>query len=166
MEHDFKVEELPPQPALAIRETAAVAEIPAKMGECFAALGRFFGERRIPFAGPPFAYYHSWSDAATVMDVGFPVPPGTVGRRADPGHHPPRRPDRHGNAHRPVRQDRRNIQRHGRLDEIERPDARRAHVGNVPDRSGGGAQPGQVGHPAVLAGRLTFLRGDPPRFIS
>jgi effector-binding domain-containing protein len=79
MEHDFKVEELPPQPALAIRETAAVAEIPAKMGECFAALVRFFGERRIPFAGHPFAYYHSWSDAATVMDVGFPVPPGTAG---------------------------------------------------------------------------------------
>jgi effector-binding domain-containing protein len=79
MEHDFKVEELPVQPALAIRETAALAEIPAKMGECFAALGRHFGERRIPFAGHPFAYYHSWSDTATVMDVGFPVPPGTAG---------------------------------------------------------------------------------------
>jgi AraC family transcriptional regulator len=79
MEHDFKVEELVPQPALAIRETAAAAELPAKMGDCFDALGRFFGERRIPFAGPPFAFYHSWSDAETVMDVGFPVPPGTAG---------------------------------------------------------------------------------------
>ncbi len=79
MEHDFKVEEMAPQPALAIRETAAAAEIPAKMGECFDALGKFFGERGIPFAGPPFALYHSWSDEATVMDVGFPVPPGTPG---------------------------------------------------------------------------------------
>ena len=79
MEHVFKVEEMPEQSALAIRETAAVAEIPAKMGECFDALCRFFGERRIPFAGPPFALYHSWSDAATVMDVGFPVSAGTAG---------------------------------------------------------------------------------------
>ena len=79
MEHDFKVEEMMPQPALAIRETAAMAEIPAKMQECFCALGQYIGERSVPVAGPPFALYHSWSDAATVMDVGFPVPPGTVG---------------------------------------------------------------------------------------
>jgi effector-binding domain-containing protein len=79
MEHDFKIEELEALPALAVRETAAAAEIPAKMGECFDAICRFAEERRLPFIGPPFAYYHSWSDVETVMDVGFPVAPGTAG---------------------------------------------------------------------------------------
>jgi effector-binding domain-containing protein len=79
MNHDFKIIELTEQPALAIRETVAVADIPAKMQEFFGELGRFIKAVNIAIAGPPFALYHSWNDRETVMEVGFPVVPGAAG---------------------------------------------------------------------------------------
>lgn len=79
MEHKFSVVELKAQPGLAIKETVAFGEIPAKMAEFLGELGRFIGERHIAVIGPPFAYYHSWNDKETGMEVGFPVGPGAAG---------------------------------------------------------------------------------------
>jgi len=79
MNHDFKVVELAEQPGLAIRETVAMADIPAKMQEFFGELWRFIKGRNIEVAGPPFALYHSWSERETAMEVGFPVGPGAAG---------------------------------------------------------------------------------------
>jgi effector-binding domain-containing protein len=79
MSHDFNVQELQPQPGLAIRETVANAEIPAKMAELFAELGRFIAAKAAPVIGPPFAYYHSWNEKETVVEVGFPVAAGAAG---------------------------------------------------------------------------------------
>jgi effector-binding domain-containing protein len=79
MSHDFQVKELQPQPGIAIRETVANAEIPAKMAEMFAELGRYIGMNAVPAIGPPFAYYHSWNEKETVVEVGFPVAPGGKG---------------------------------------------------------------------------------------
>ncbi|MBM3310189.1 MAG: GyrI-like domain-containing protein [Candidatus Aminicenantes bacterium] len=79
MEHDFKVVELKERPALAIRETVANADIPAKMRGFFVELWMFIKGRNVEIAGPPFALYHSWNDRETVMEVGFPVGPGAAG---------------------------------------------------------------------------------------
>ena len=79
MNPQFEVIETQPQAGLSIREKVGNSEIPAKMGEFFAAIGGYVGRARIPIVGPPFALYHSWGDKETDMEVGFPVAPGAAG---------------------------------------------------------------------------------------
>lgn len=79
MEHKFSVVELKPQLGLAIKETVAFGEIPADLAEFLGELSRFIGERHIAVVGPSFAYYPSWNDKETVIEVGFPVGPGAAG---------------------------------------------------------------------------------------
>ena len=79
MDYGFKVVELNPQPALAIREKLSFAEIPGKMPGFFEELCRFFAARKIAIVGAPFALYRSWDDKETEMEVGFPVGPGAAG---------------------------------------------------------------------------------------
>ena len=73
MEKGFSIVELKPQDALAIKEEVANPEIPRRMGEIFGELMAFIQRNRVQAAGPPFALYHSWNDAKTVMEVGFPI---------------------------------------------------------------------------------------------
>jgi len=70
---DFKIVDLQPQNALAIREEVSNQEVSKKIREIFGELMAFFQRNRVQMAGPPFALYHSWSDTKTVMEVGFPV---------------------------------------------------------------------------------------------
>ena len=79
MAYDFKIEELAPQQTLAIRETAAMAEIPAKIAGSFRRPGPLLRRTAHLVRRSSVRPVHSWSDAATVMDVGFPVPPGAEG---------------------------------------------------------------------------------------
>lgn len=73
MENDFRIVELGPQNALAVKDEVSHQEIPKRMGEIFGELMSFMQRNRIQAAGPPFVLYHSWSGAKTVMEVGFPV---------------------------------------------------------------------------------------------
>ncbi|MBI0582635.1 MAG: GyrI-like domain-containing protein [Methanomassiliicoccus sp.] len=60
------------QKAIAVREKVRTNEIPQAFGHMFGELMPVLqGEVRC--AGPPFAYYHSWSDEGTDMEVGFPI---------------------------------------------------------------------------------------------
>ncbi len=43
------------------------------IGEMFAALGQFIGNKQLPVAGPPFAIYRDHVNGTMAMDVGFPV---------------------------------------------------------------------------------------------
>ena len=79
MKPPFEVIEAQPQAGLSIREKVGNAEIPAKMGEFFGQIAGYAARKGIRLAGPPFALYHSWGDAETDMEVGFPV------ASADPG---------------------------------------------------------------------------------
>jgi len=79
MDYGFKVVELKPQPALAIRGKLSFAEIPGKMPGFFEEICRFIEEKQIPVVGPPFAYYYAWDDKETELEVGLPVGPGVKG---------------------------------------------------------------------------------------
>lgn len=76
---EFEVIEVPEQPALAIRETIAYPDIPARMGEFLGEIASLMGRKGIAFVGPPYTLYHSWGAGATDMEVGMPVPPGIEG---------------------------------------------------------------------------------------
>jgi effector-binding domain-containing protein len=79
MKYNFKVVELKPQPGLVIKEKLAFADIPKKMPGFFEEICRFAAEKKIKFAGAPFAYYSSWTDKETEIEVGIPVGPGVAG---------------------------------------------------------------------------------------
>ncbi len=79
MKIQFEIVELPEQPALTIRDKVPFAEVPASMGRSFGEIAIYMSGKGIPFAGNPFAIYHSWDATHADMEVGFPVPPGSAG---------------------------------------------------------------------------------------
>jgi len=75
---DIKIKEIMEQPTLTIRESAAVATIPERMGQIFSEIIAFMGKKGIAPAGAPFAYWHdmnpeSMSKGVFDMECGFPV---------------------------------------------------------------------------------------------
>jgi len=68
---EFELTTTTAQPAVAIREKVKVNEIPQAMGRMFGEVCKAVGEANL--AGPPFAYYYSWSDQEVDMACGFPV---------------------------------------------------------------------------------------------
>lgn len=69
---EVKVMMTMPQPAIAIRERVKTGDIPQAFGQMFQELMQVL-EKEVRCVGPPFAYYHSWSDDETDMAVGFPI---------------------------------------------------------------------------------------------
>lgn len=73
----MKVEtvKLQPQPMLYLtrRSTMDPATIGQTMGEMFAAMGGFIGERHPPVSGPPMAIYRDHAADGMTIDLGFPV---------------------------------------------------------------------------------------------
>jgi AraC family transcriptional regulator len=69
---EVKVVMTMPQQAIAIREKVKVGEIPQAFGEMFRELAPVL-QKDVRCVGPPFAYYHSWSNDETDMEVGFPI---------------------------------------------------------------------------------------------
>lgn len=61
------------QAAAAIRKKIDVREIPQTMGELYGELAQFLRSHGVQIIGPPFAYYHSWSDESVDLECGFPV---------------------------------------------------------------------------------------------
>ena len=58
---------------MAIREIVEVSTISEKMGQIFGELFGYLGRKGIQPRGPPFAFYHSWSEQTTDMELGVPV---------------------------------------------------------------------------------------------
>jgi len=77
MSLEIGVVEIKEQDYMGIRETLEVSAIPAKMGELFRELFGFIGRMGIKPAGPPFAYYYSFSLERTDMECGVPVSKST-----------------------------------------------------------------------------------------
>lgn len=69
---EIKVITTMPQMAVAIREKVKTGDIPQTVGGMFQELMPLLG-KEVRCVGPPFAYYHSWSDDETDMEVGFPI---------------------------------------------------------------------------------------------
>lgn len=65
--------EIEEQDYLGIREVVEVSAIPTKIGELYGELFGFIGMKGIQLAGPPFAYYHSFSPKKIDMECGVPV---------------------------------------------------------------------------------------------
>ncbi len=57
----------------AIREMVSVENIAQAIGKMYGELTEFIARRGLRMTGPPFVYYHSWSDRSTDMECGFPV---------------------------------------------------------------------------------------------
>ena len=66
---------LRPQPMLYLTRRSGMdpAAISRAMGEMFAAMGAFIGERNPPVAGPPMAIYRDHAADGVTIDLGFPV---------------------------------------------------------------------------------------------
>lgn len=73
MNSEVKEIETVSQPALSIRETVKVADIPASMGKAFMEVWTYMQRKNIAPANAPFAYYHSWSSGEVEMECGFPT---------------------------------------------------------------------------------------------
>jgi effector-binding domain-containing protein len=73
------LEEREPQPVLSIRSTVAVAELAQAQGERLSELWRSMQERDVAPLGPPFVRYHTFGDAETDVELGFPVSAGVAG---------------------------------------------------------------------------------------
>lgn len=69
---DFEILTTTAQAAIAIREKVKMKEIPQAMGRMFAELGPLL-QGEVQCIGPPFAFYHSWTDDEMEVEVGFPV---------------------------------------------------------------------------------------------
>jgi effector-binding domain-containing protein len=61
------------QAGLSIRQMVKFAEIPNMMSKAYGELMTYMQRNDIQMVGPPFVFYHSWSDVETDMDCGFPV---------------------------------------------------------------------------------------------
>ena len=79
MSLEIKVVKAKEQDYLGIREIVEVPIIPDKMGELFGELFGFMGRNGICPAGPPFAYYHSFSPDRIDMECGAPTAVATEG---------------------------------------------------------------------------------------
>lgn len=69
---DFEVILTKTQPAISIREKVKVKDMSTEISRMFDELCPLL-QGEVVCVGPPFAFYHSWSDDETDMDVGFPI---------------------------------------------------------------------------------------------
>jgi effector-binding domain-containing protein len=69
---DIKIADIAPQRAMAIRETVSNEAIANVMGEFFGEVIGYMTSHNIQPLGPPFAYYYSYDQNTTDMEVGFP----------------------------------------------------------------------------------------------
>lgn len=70
---DIQLIDAKEQPAFTVRERVKNSDIPTAMGRMYGELVGFMQRKGVQVAGPPFAYYHSWSDQEVDLECGFPV---------------------------------------------------------------------------------------------
>jgi len=73
MSLDVKEVTLAEQPAIAMRATLPMAQLPEFFGRAFGTLMEFAGEHGAGFAGPPFAQYYSVEPDSVDVEAAFPL---------------------------------------------------------------------------------------------
>ncbi len=73
MDYEIEVRRLSPQPTLMVRGRAALADVPATIGEHLEAVSRRIEELGEEPAGPPYARYHEVGEEEVELEAGFPV---------------------------------------------------------------------------------------------
>lgn len=73
MSHVCEAIEQPDQPLLAIRNRAAVQDLPQVMGRSFGAVGQYLGELGEAPAGPPVVAYYNMDMQDLDLEIGFPT---------------------------------------------------------------------------------------------
>lgn len=72
MSGDIDIIDTVSQPALSIREKVKTEDMPATIGRMFGEVAGCMHRNNVQFAGPPFAFYHSWSNEEVELECGFP----------------------------------------------------------------------------------------------
>ncbi len=61
------------QASITLREKVKVRDIAQAVGRMYGDIYSYMQKNGIPMAGPPFVYYHAWSDQEVDMTCGFPT---------------------------------------------------------------------------------------------
>lgn len=70
---DYELIDTTEQLSAAMRERVGYNEIASAVGRMYGLLWDFIMRRGLRVVGPPFIYYHSWSDESADLECGFPV---------------------------------------------------------------------------------------------
>ena len=76
---EFKIVELKPLQALAIRDVCAARELGNKFGEIYGEIEAFMKKHSVQSAGAPFGIYHAHSPEKFDLEAGIPVKGITAG---------------------------------------------------------------------------------------
>jgi effector-binding domain-containing protein len=70
---EFKVDELPSQIILAIKDSCPASELGTKFGPMYGEIGAVMKKNKLDFAGPVMSYYYSYSPEKTVFEPAIPI---------------------------------------------------------------------------------------------
>lgn len=73
MSYNCELLEQNPQPALSIRTTTTLKELPQELGKAYQAIGEYLGQIGEQPAGPAYAAYFNWDTDTLDVEIGFPV---------------------------------------------------------------------------------------------
>jgi effector-binding domain-containing protein len=70
---EFKIEEQPAQPILAIKDSCTAADIGKTLGRLYGEIGRAMQKNKLDFVAAPMAYFYSFSTEKVVLEAAIPV---------------------------------------------------------------------------------------------
>jgi effector-binding domain-containing protein len=73
MSYQCEIVERPVQPALSVRRTGSVQELPQILGQAFGQIAKYLQQCGEPVAGPPFVAYYNQDMQALEIEIGMPV---------------------------------------------------------------------------------------------
>lgn len=76
--YDIQEQVLEPQAVASVRSWIGMDEISEAIGRTLARVAEVLAAQGLGPSGPPFVYYHAWTEEAGEIEAGFPVPHGFV----------------------------------------------------------------------------------------
>jgi len=73
MTYDCELVDQPAQPALSIRTTTSIKELPNELGRAYGEIGQYMGEIGAQPAGAPYAAYFTFEMESMDIEIGFPI---------------------------------------------------------------------------------------------
>ena len=73
MPYNCELVEQEPQPALSIRTTTSIKNLPQELAKAYGAIGQYLGQLGEQPAGAPYAAYFNWDKSNLEVEIGFPV---------------------------------------------------------------------------------------------
>jgi effector-binding domain-containing protein len=73
MTYQCEIVERTAQPALSMRRTVSIQELPQAVGQAFGQIGEYLQESGEPVAGAPFVAYYNMDMLALQIEIGMPV---------------------------------------------------------------------------------------------